>query len=108
MTGGGSGIGRTMCKMLAKRGCYVVIADINAAAAEAVGERTILLLHILRRRIPLVMRIVRRIGMHPLDANTHTHTRTLTHTDQTNTHNVQHVKSMTNLKSQRCELWMSS
>lgn len=34
VTGGGSGIGRSMCKIFAGKGAKVVIADINAAGAE--------------------------------------------------------------------------
>jgi len=38
VTGGGSGVGRKMCLLLAKKGCKVVIWDINTDAAQKVAE----------------------------------------------------------------------
>jgi NAD(P)-dependent dehydrogenase (short-subunit alcohol dehydrogenase family) len=38
VTGGASGIGRSLCRQLAQHGARVVIADVNAAGAAAVAE----------------------------------------------------------------------
>ena len=41
VTGGASGIGRASTRLLAQRGAHVVVADLNAAGAEAVAEEIV-------------------------------------------------------------------
>ncbi|KAG0417105.1 hypothetical protein HPB47_005880, partial [Ixodes persulcatus] len=38
VTGGGSGIGRSVCHALAKEGCRVIVADINLDGAKTTVE----------------------------------------------------------------------
>ncbi len=41
VTGGGAGIGRALCKELAKRGCFVIVTDINSSQADHVAKSII-------------------------------------------------------------------
>lgn len=41
VTGGGAGIGKTICEELARLGSTVVVADINASNAKQVAEKIV-------------------------------------------------------------------